>query len=46
MNWPVTFSLGVATFRDMPDDTNRLLKRADDLMRAVEQQRGKNRIRH
>lgn len=42
--WPVTFSLGVATFRDMPADVDRLLKPADDLMYVVKQE-GKNQIK-
>jgi len=44
-NWPVTISLGVATFHAMPPDVDQLLKRADDLMYAVKQA-GKNQIKH
>ena len=43
-NWPVTFSLGVATFRSMPANVDQLLKPADALMYAVKQE-GKNKIK-
>lgn len=43
-NWPVTVSLGVATFHALPPDTDQLLKRADELMYQVKQE-GKNRIK-
>jgi diguanylate cyclase (GGDEF)-like protein len=35
--WPVTFSIGVATFDVPPDDIDALLARADALMYAVKQ---------
>ena len=43
--WPVTVSLGVATFERMPKDVDQLLNRADRLMYDVKQA-GKNQIRH
>jgi diguanylate cyclase (GGDEF)-like protein len=43
--WPVTFSIGVATFDVPPDDIDALLARADALMYAVKHG-GKNTIRH
>lgn len=42
--WPVTVSLGVATFLAMPPDVAQLLKPADDLMYQVKQE-GKNRVK-
>lgn len=33
--WPVTFSIGVASYRTTPDDFDALLKRADGLMYEV-----------
>ncbi len=43
--WPVTISLGVATFHELPADVDQLLKCADDLMYAVKSA-GKNEIKH
>lgn len=41
--WPMTFSLGVATFLPPPDDVDALMRQADDLMYQVKRQ-GKNAI--
>jgi diguanylate cyclase (GGDEF)-like protein len=41
--WPVTFSVGVATFSTPPTSTEEILKSADRLMYAVKQQ-GKNQL--
>jgi diguanylate cyclase (GGDEF)-like protein len=41
--WPVTFSVGVATFVHPPADVNTLVRQADDLMYQVKRQ-GKNAI--
>lgn len=43
--WPVTVSLGVATFNKVPQNVDQLLNRADRLMYDVKQA-GKNQIRH
>jgi diguanylate cyclase (GGDEF)-like protein len=40
--WPVTFSLGVATFNHAPDNAEEMLRIADDLMYKAKNQ-GKNR---
>ena len=42
--WPVTFSIGVATFNTTPESLDQLIKKADALMYAVKQA-GKNAIR-
>ena len=42
--WPVTFSIGVATFVVPPENVEALLKRADVLMYEVKQS-GKNRVK-
>lgn len=44
-NWPVTFSIGVATFMDPPENLDELMKQADRLMYGAKQN-GKNDIRH
>ena len=44
-NWPVTISLGVATFHAVPADVDQVLKCADELMYAVKLA-GKNQIKH
>ena len=33
--WPVTFSIGVASYRTTPPDFDALLKQADELMYEV-----------
>lgn len=43
--WPVTFSIGIATFLIPPPTVDELIKRADSLMYAVKQG-GKNMVRH
>lgn len=42
--WPVTFSIGVATFHTTPENLDQLIERADALMYLVKQG-GKNAIR-
>jgi diguanylate cyclase (GGDEF)-like protein len=42
--WPVTFSIGVATFNTMPASLDQLIEKADSLMYLVKQG-GKNAIR-
>ena len=42
--WPVTFSIGVATFNTMPESLDQLIEKADALMYLVKQA-GKNAIR-
>ena len=42
--WPVTFSIGVATFHTMPESLDQLIEKADALMYLVKQG-GKNAIR-
>lgn len=37
--WAVTFSMGVATFRDVPTDIDEVIKAADDLMYVVKHHR-------
>jgi len=44
-HWPMTFSMGVATFISPPDSVDVLVNRADQLMYAAKQS-GKNTIRH
>lgn len=44
-NWPVTFSIGVATWDIPPDTVDEIVKRADSLMYSVKNA-GKNQIRH
>ncbi|MBN1698254.1 MAG: diguanylate cyclase [Spirochaetales bacterium] len=39
--WPVTFSLGIATFRSAPEDAEAMLRAADNLMYEAKN-RGKN----
>ena len=41
--WPVTFSIGVLTYRDGPITVDELISRADDLMYSVKN-KGKNAI--
>jgi diguanylate cyclase (GGDEF)-like protein len=43
--WPVTFSIGVVTFRTPPDSVDGMLKVADAFMYSVKHS-GKNRIKH
>ena len=43
--WPVTFSIGVATWDDPPPSVDEMLRRADELMYAAKRQ-GKNSVRH
>jgi diguanylate cyclase (GGDEF)-like protein len=43
-NWPVTFSIGVATFVKLPKSVNELLKESDNLMYYVKKH-GKNSIK-
>ena len=43
--WPVTFSIGEATFTNPPASSDEMLKRADDLMYSVKNS-GKNGLRH
>lgn len=44
-NWPITFSLGAATFLRPPESVQEMVKRADDLMYSVKNS-GKNAIKH
>lgn len=43
--WPVTFSIGVATYRSVPDSVEETIRAADELMYQVKHN-GKNNIRH
>ncbi len=43
--WPVTFSIGVATWDEPPASFDEMLRRADELMYAAKRQ-GKNAVRH
>ncbi|MGE5404645.1 MAG: GGDEF domain-containing protein [Candidatus Saccharibacteria bacterium] len=43
--WPVTFSIGLASFRRVPDNIEAMLHEADSLMYAAKNE-GKNRIIH
>ena len=42
--WPVTFSIGLVTFYDLPDSLSHMVKEADSLMYASKRE-GKNRIK-
>jgi diguanylate cyclase (GGDEF)-like protein len=42
-DWPVTFSIGSATFADLPSDPHELVAVADSLMRSVKR-RGRNNL--
>lgn len=42
--WPVTFSIGVATFLNSPDSVESMMKRADELMCSAKRE-GKNTIK-
>lgn len=44
-NWPVTFSIGVATWLTPPQNVDEVVKGADTLMYSVKNS-GKNKIRH
>lgn len=44
-NWPVTFSIGMVTYRSPPVDTNELIRIADQLMYEVKNS-GKNELKH
>lgn len=44
-NNPVTFSIGLVTFEEIPDNTAQMVKMADDLMYEVKRT-GKNNIHH
>jgi diguanylate cyclase (GGDEF)-like protein len=44
-NWPITFSIGVATWLKPPQDVDEVVKHADQLMYSVKNS-GKNMIRH
>jgi diguanylate cyclase (GGDEF)-like protein len=43
--WPVTFSIGVVTFRTPPDSVDGMIRAADAFMYSVKHS-GKNRIQH
>ncbi len=43
--WPVTFSIGVATYHSVPDSVEETIRAADELMYQVKHN-GKNNIRH
>ena len=44
-NWPVTFSIGLATYMKPPESFDSMIKKVDDLMYSVKVS-GKNNIRH
>jgi diguanylate cyclase (GGDEF)-like protein len=44
-HWPVTFSIGVITFKAMPASTDEMIKMVDDMMYAVKRS-GKNAINY
>jgi len=44
-DWPVTFSMGAATFASPPSTVDEVLKASDELMYGVKKE-GKNNIRH
>jgi PleD family two-component response regulator len=44
-HWPVSFSVGVATWVVPPRDVDEVVKRADQLMYSVKNS-GKNMVRH
>lgn len=43
--WPVTFSVGVVTFKDAPEDVDEMIRRADRLLYAVKGE-GRGDLRH
>lgn len=43
--WPVTFSIGMVTYRTAPENTNEMIRIADQLMYEVKTS-GKNELRH
>jgi diguanylate cyclase (GGDEF)-like protein len=43
--WPVTFSIGIATFPEPPEKTDEMIDAADAQM-YIAKQEGKNRVRH
>lgn len=43
-DWPVTFSIGVVTFHNLPDSIDDMLIKADDMMYAVKKS-GKNQMK-
>lgn len=43
--WPVTFSIGVATYKAVPSSVDAIMRKADDLMYAVKRS-GKNSIKY
>jgi diguanylate cyclase (GGDEF)-like protein len=43
--WPVTFSIGVATFLDCPESVDEMIEKADALMYIVKNN-GKNTVKH
>jgi diguanylate cyclase (GGDEF)-like protein len=44
-NWPVTFSFGVVTYKDLPDRVEAMINAADSQM-YIAKQKGKNRIQY
>lgn len=44
-NWPVTFSIGLATFNKPPNSVDDMIKAADSLMCKAENNR-KNRVKY
>jgi diguanylate cyclase (GGDEF)-like protein len=44
-DWPVTFSIGVATYRTPPADTDEMIRKADEFMYLVKRG-GKNDVHH
>ena len=44
-NWPVTFSFGVVTYKDLPDSVEAMINAADSQM-YIAKKNGKNRIRY
>jgi PleD family two-component response regulator len=42
-NWPVTFSIGLATFNTPPSGVEEMIKKSDEVMYSAKQG-GKNRI--
>ena len=44
-HWPVTFSIGMVTFREAPANTNEMIRIADQLMYEVKNS-GKDELRH
>jgi PleD family two-component response regulator len=43
--WPVTFSVGVVTFRNAPESVDEMIRRADRLLYEVKGE-GKDDLRH